>query len=300
METFRTLQTGRALAAVAVVAHHAVLAAKDFGKLDGSVLEYGWLGVDFFFVLSGFIIAHSAPGKTLGEFGWHRLRRVLLPYLPIGLGMALLYAANGGHPFDWGATFMLWPFGTPALSVAWTLQHEVTFYVIFALCFFLRLYWLLAAWGIACLLGFSAIPFRPINLEFIMGIAAYLAVRRGWQSPLLLAFSTVPLMIWLFLGATRELSPLVGLAFAIALPAALRWKQTPFQQLGAASYSIYLAHGLAISIAARIWPIPFVLLIAGVVGGLIYYAAVERPILRIVGKRLPSVLARRASVPPLE
>ena len=67
-ETIRVLQSGRAFAALAVVAHHSALAVGAFSEplphVLAWVLEQGYLGVDFFFVLSGFIIYWSSQGKS--------------------------------------------------------------------------------------------------------------------------------------------------------------------------------------------------------------------------------------------
>lgn len=54
------------MAALAVVVHHANLAADGFGGWSFAPLNYGYLGVDFFFVLSGFIIAYSTPEEPRG------------------------------------------------------------------------------------------------------------------------------------------------------------------------------------------------------------------------------------------
>ena len=92
--TIGTLQGGRGLAALGVVLHHAGLAAGAFAGpfLGQSLLNLGYLGVDFFFVLSGFIIYHSTAdrGRSLGQYSVARFRRVYLPYWPDGVGMALL------------------------------------------------------------------------------------------------------------------------------------------------------------------------------------------------------------------
>ena len=69
-KNIKSLQYGRGLAAVAVLLHHACLATAAFGekppRLVESIINRGNLGVDFFFVLSGFIImhAHGADART--------------------------------------------------------------------------------------------------------------------------------------------------------------------------------------------------------------------------------------------
>ncbi len=57
--------------------------------------------------------------------------------------------------------------------------------------------------------------------------------------------------------------------------------------LGAASYSIYLAHGVAISAIGRLfhdlpyWVVAGGTTLAGLAAGLAYFYAVERPVLRL-------------------
>ena len=305
MPKLETLQAGRAIAALAVVVHHANLAAGEFGSWSFAPLTYGYLGVDFFFVLSGFIIAHSVPGKTPGDYAWHRFRRVFLPYWPIGIGMALLYLAlpgvsAGNREWSWLPTLTLLPVeARPALAVAWTLQHEVTFYAIFGLAWFSRLLWpAMALWAAAiaaaALTGFELRVLHPINLEFLMGIGAYHAYKRGFGPPGLFVLALIPLGLFAALGGEARHSPLIGLAVATALPALLRLEAAGMKipgvlmYLGGASYSLYLAHPLAVAIAARATPAAIfpVAMAAGVAAGLAYYLAVERTALKLTPKNI--------------
>jgi peptidoglycan/LPS O-acetylase OafA/YrhL len=65
----------RFLAAAAVVLYHWAyrgyhernLSPVDYPVL-GQVCKYGYLGVELFFLISGYVILHSAQGKTLGQF----------------------------------------------------------------------------------------------------------------------------------------------------------------------------------------------------------------------------------------
>jgi hypothetical protein len=74
----KSLQAGRALAALAVAASHAALAVTDFfgmmPSIIGTPLKYGYLGVDFFFVLSGFLIYYTNH-DNLDRPDWGGLRR---------------------------------------------------------------------------------------------------------------------------------------------------------------------------------------------------------------------------------
>ena len=147
-ERFYGVQALRFAAATAVVVAHALdLAGTRLGLetvLAGSALEdFGAVGVDVFFVISGFIIATTTRGQAgvgaAGDFLWRRFRRVAPIYwllsTPILIGMA-----RGGTltPDVATATFLFWPFSGlemtfPALGPGWTLCFEMLFYAAFGL-----------------------------------------------------------------------------------------------------------------------------------------------------------------------
>ena len=144
-----TLQAGRAFAAAAVVLYHLNVAyfgnPEYFPQGFFSPFSMGYAGVEFFFVLSGFIIllVHQSdigrPG-TLGPFAMKRFLRVYPPLWVVLAGLVVLYAlipTMGGpdvrDPAGALATFLLVPAPTETLlGVAWTLRHEVMFYAVFA------------------------------------------------------------------------------------------------------------------------------------------------------------------------
>ena len=127
-----SLQLFRGLAALAVVAHHAVLSTEAFiGKVPdvlALMLGMGYLGVDFFFVLSGFIIMYAHMGdegalSAVRRYSFKRLVRVFPAYLPISIALIALYAwlpgffASADRSYSLLSSLLLIPAdGPPALS----------------------------------------------------------------------------------------------------------------------------------------------------------------------------------------
>lgn len=321
--TIATLQAGRAAAAAAVLLLHAeqFVAAGGGGTPEplAIVMRHGYLGVDFFFVLSGFIIYHvgaDAAGQSgwAGRFAAARLSRIFVPYLPVGVGLALAYTMlprldPAWYEWGWLSTLTLLPIGPPpALPVAWTLQHELVFYALMLLLLRLRMVAAgLAAWAALIALhrfavGGETILFATLNLEFIFGVAAAAACRRGWALPAAatagLAAGGLAACFWL--GAREGfglclavlLLPLVRAELAGRLAVGRIWLH-----LGAASYALYLVHYPVLRGAGRVmiaigagWLPALVLLVAiGLAAGLLYHFLFEAPALR----RIRSLIAAR-------
>lgn len=209
---YASLQVFRGLAALMVVFHHLWNNGRHFYGLDIELLDRvaaaGKYGVDFFFVLSGFIITMSNYSTEKQAAGWakyylSRVIRVFIPYLPIGLLMYVLYQllpgfSAGGAERNISAwtSFLLIPHGAPALSVAWTLVFEMFFYTIFSIWFISRKltvgFFLL--WAVACayvsfywgqLGSDSALANTALshyNLEFILGLFTALFYMRYKKS----------------------------------------------------------------------------------------------------------------------
>lgn len=144
----------RGIAAMAVVLYHVPPLARSTAALPvplEAVFSNGFLGVNAFFVLSGFVVALSTSRGpwTMGYFGRFALRRSLRldpPYwvamlLEVGLGVigvALLNAKAYPVPSlpSWLAhiTYTQTFFGFRQISdVFWTLCFEVQFYFAFVL-----------------------------------------------------------------------------------------------------------------------------------------------------------------------
>ncbi|WP_436801000.1 acyltransferase family protein [Streptomyces coeruleorubidus] len=202
----RALDGLRLVAALMVAAYH-------YGGRDGEVSEawgsspkeqfptlheyfaYGCLGVQVFFVISGFVICMSGWGRPLKSFFASRASRLLPAYwVAVVLVTAVfalpMVAYNAVSPSDAlvNLTMLQMPLGVDrVLGVCWTLWAEVRFYALFALCVVLpganrrRVIMFCAGWMLATVIAQNAnMPLLDIVVMpeyapfFIGGVGLYL------------------------------------------------------------------------------------------------------------------------------
>ena len=209
LKKFKILQGFRGFAALLVVVFHATVISRDilgYEYLHG-LCGFGYAGVDFFFVLSGFIImyVHSSDigqKNRLGRFLLKRFTRLYPIYWVVCLAIIPVYFLN--HSYGLGyerepaviiKSLLLIPqIRYPILNVAWSLSFEVWFYALFGLAILWGRRISVASYGcwIACVLilfvgGFFnrafVAPFplafilSRFNLEFSLGcLAAYIVM----------------------------------------------------------------------------------------------------------------------------
>jgi exopolysaccharide production protein ExoZ len=153
---YQSLQSGRSIAALLVLLFHlggTISADKYFG-IDAFAIpfSFGSSGVEFFFVLSGFIIYHVhkydlGKKKSLYVYMYKRISRIYPAYLIVFIsvwGAAMLFPQlRDSVPHDLFLimkSLLLIPqnkeviggTGSLVLIVAWTLQYEIMFYIFFS------------------------------------------------------------------------------------------------------------------------------------------------------------------------
>ncbi|MFF3871844.1 acyltransferase family protein [Streptomyces sp. NPDC001978] len=245
------------------------------------ITVYGCLGVQFFFVISGFVICMSSWGRTLGDFFRSRVARLYPAYW---VALVLVTAASFVLPvvlkplrldeFLVNVTMLQMPMGVPrVLGVCWTLWVEVRFYALFALLVvargvtYRRVVLFCCVWTLAAVIAKSAhnelteqliMPdYAPF---FIGGLALYLIHRFGsdlllWgivAASWLLGQSSATRGLWQpgmhgdFQRDPRIIVLVVTLCFLAVAAVALGWTRRAawpwLSTAGALTYPFYLIH----------------------------------------------------------
>jgi peptidoglycan/LPS O-acetylase OafA/YrhL len=314
----RTLQYGRGVAALLVCIFH-FEGGRDHGDATATagadqmlshLFRAGHSGVEFFFLLSGFIIFYAHRNdlnrpQQLSSFYLKRAIRILPMYwlIMVPFGIALLTIAPSEPITAWNFlldVFLIPHDGKLVLSTAWTLQHELVFYVLFGILIVNRAWGIVAllAWQAACMivLAFGLLPqdysipettfFGYYNFGFIIGMGiAFLYQQDGFgrhcRTYLALGWAGFAGILVCFAGEARfgsaaffpspAASTLIyfGL-YALIILALLSAENRPhrlfdatFGVLGGASYILYLIHVPLASIFAKLMLLPLLRPFAG-------------------------------------
>jgi peptidoglycan/LPS O-acetylase OafA/YrhL len=250
----------RALAIIVVVIYHAGI----FGfALPNHWHRFGWVGVDLFFVLSGYLIGGQllAPierGQNINfpRFFMRRALRILPAYFVI---LAIYFSLPSVREFP--EISPLWKFlisvqniglhGGTAFSHAWSLAIEDQFYLALPLVLLVVGRWKRAGVIVPCVVVLGGIALR-----------AFLA----WRNPGDTGVSDRGFQLWIYYPTWTRLDPLV---FGVVLAAiekfrsnwwerlmdAARWLWLP--GLAAIVYGLYLGEN-DLTIATCIWQFPLI------------------------------------------
>lgn len=325
----RVLDGLRLLAALAVVGWHLTAAptagwdGHPFGGLT-AVTRYGWLGVELFFLISGFVICMSGWGRSVGEFAASRVARLYPAYwFAVLLAAAVVTAfLKHGDPLTWpqlaaNLTMLQNPLGVRDIDPSyWTLAVELRFYLLFAIVLaigvtYRRVVYFCVVWlavsvfvsgqpWLAWLISAENVPY------FVAGMALFLVHRFG-ATPLLWGIVTASWLIALYrldshIGATLHsdasstwlaAAAVVTVCFAVmVLVATGRLNRLDWPWLvtaGALTYPLYLIHqSLGVTVITRMHGVlPPWLLLAVLVAALLGLAwLVHRFVERPLAARL--------------
>lgn len=98
--------------------------------------QYGYLGVDVFFFLSGFVISRTMTGKGPNEFLLARFKRLFLPYFLVFIPTFIVYYSFSIKPPLTDSSILdvafsaQWKGLQPIIAASWTLVYEINFYLI--------------------------------------------------------------------------------------------------------------------------------------------------------------------------
>ncbi|WP_407567013.1 acyltransferase family protein [Polymorphospora sp. A560] len=282
----------RFVAALMVVLFHFVATGRDAWGEDPRPLfpvlhliaSYGWLGVELFFVISGFVICMSAWGRSLGDFFVSRASRLYPAYwLAVIVTTVALRLFESPEPVPsiraalLNLTMLQDAVRAPRVDgVYWTLWIELCFYLLFALVVwrgltYRRVVAFCLLWTVASV--FALYADNPVvNLflnpryssYFIGGVAIYLMTRFG-QNLLLWGIVGVSLLraqyditeqinamggfagqglSWPVVAALITAFFLVVAAIGLGWLPAVRWRWLTLA--GALTYPLYLTHKLGL------------------------------------------------------
>jgi peptidoglycan/LPS O-acetylase OafA/YrhL len=252
----------RAVAILIVVIYHTGI----FGfALPYRVHRFGWVGVDLFFVLSGYLIGgqllsqlHGHGHIRFGRFYARRALRILPAYLVV---VAIYFSLPALREFP--TISPLWKFllsiqniglrGGTAFSHAWSLAIEDQFYLLLPLILVGLSRSRRAAFAVPCLVFFAGLLLRGFLAQQHPGESGGVSFR-GYQ-------------LWIYYPTWTRLDPLV---FGVVLAAIERYRPSWWRRLldfapwlwvaGLATIAAALAMGETdtLTIQTCIWQLPLI------------------------------------------
>ncbi|MEV6171160.1 acyltransferase [Streptomyces sp. NPDC051954] len=296
------------------------------------VSSFGWIGVEIFFVISGFVICMSCWGRTPKDFFVSRVIRLYPAYwFAVFFTTAVLVLMPGVwerlsmRKVLFNLTMLQAGSGVPNVDgVYWTLWSELRFYLLFLIVVamgltYRRVVIFCCVWGAAAMLApISKFPLMVLVADpsaawyFIAGLALYLMHRFGQDLLLWGILAMAWLMGQLELGervAHEQVSSWRGavviftlfmlfmVAVALGHTDRIQWKW--LVTAGSLTYPLYLVHYVAgtVLISRLHDTMDPRLLVAGLIAGFLVLAwlvhrLVERPVARALKRGLDSSFVR--------
>lgn len=333
--TYKSVQVLRFVAAALVIITHITLYYNDKIAMTGrdGYWHKGMIGVDIFFVISGFVMGVSGHKFLTEASGWWSfLKRRIIRVVPLywfatslKIIAAITFPKLAAHSYlaisYLISCYLFIPSPNadgemlPILTVGWTLNYEMFFYIVFSLAIFLRakplVFVSLVFFTLICIAQFKqsnwwgyTSMFWPLIFEFVLGmiIAKYVNVLRTVRIQYAWFILALTLGYVFFQGNInldyRYLYWGVP-AFLIVLSSVILegkiglYINEKLILLGDSSYSLYLFHPFIVPIcfvAFKKCGVDDVLsiiissLLICIIGGVMAYLYVEKPMLRIMRK----------------
>lgn len=337
-----TLQVYRGIAAVLVVLFHTTVQMDYFGYSFYPIIKLfrsGHAGVEFFFVLSGFIIYYvhknqiGSGYKKLFSYLLKRFIRIFPIFWFLMFFLALLYLMfpNTGAVYHhelqaFILSLLLIPQSHPNyIGVAWTLSHEILFYIIFSFLLIRKSIGIVIffIWQILVLIGvfvpslkeshyLLSFLFSTYNFLFFIGLLAAILSDRllGMKKNIFLfifgnIFFIFTAFIDIYTSASYNLTLLMyGLgAFFIILNSSNNQLNNYFKSknilllIGNASFSIYLIHIYIILILSKIiikldlehsnaYLMYLIIVVFSILSGIILHLYVEKPLIKYLQQKI--------------
>jgi len=278
-----SIQVIRALSAIMIVGHHVALYMNDSSlTIVNNLFINGWVGVDVFFVLSGFLLYYTSYKKIAQkgqckDFLFKRLSRIYPVYWIVLSAVLIIWPSYFGAWYLYSImdilnSFMLMPQeALPVLGVTWFLSFTVFSYFIFAILIFFKKktsYTIVTAWVLGVLLNsFELLPTTNIYVDFIFSnhyieiiagyLIAFMFMKNPVKKPILSLLSGCILFLIIFYqiidGALVRNSTasmfLFSLAVGLIILGCVSYefnRDISFPKsvlaVGDASYAIYLTH----------------------------------------------------------
>lgn len=278
------LDYGRFFAALSVVLFHYTFNGINNGKISSITYiepvaqwsRYGYLGVEFFFMISGYVIFYSAKSASASTFAVSRVLRLYPAYWFAVLLTSAVALVLGGRqmavqPLQVVANLSMMQSAmgiAPVDGVYWTLVYELKFYFAILVLLLLgqqkRLEQLMMAWPLlllaAFLVGAKALLYLGGYYAYFCAGALFAVLRQQfrWQALAGLAI-TAMLCIQFSAGNAAALSAEKGVAFSpmvIAMIVSMFFglffvqntqagqslRLPAARTLGALTYPVYLIH----------------------------------------------------------
>ena len=246
--------------------------------------EFGWIGVQLFFVISGFIIAERIDRySSLSSYLFRRYFRVFPLYTIISI-LALffqtmfesvnfiIYRTDSGELFSADllgyllkSLFIFPQDNWPLFGVGWSLEYELVFYALFGTAYFLagRVFALSVLTVVSILGLFELLPSShltsPFMFYFLIGCVCSYLIKMYGNKLLLLAYPTFLLSTfiwinllsdfekiqsWFIVASALSFGSLIVISINLEKMKPALFSRNIISKIGDASFSLYLVHYL--------------------------------------------------------